>query len=379
MIHFLGLVLALLPTYLIRFKLFGVPTTLLELLIAAFLFLTLINFKLTDLVKLKSLGKINLSAGLFILAGIISTIVSPEPLRALGLLKAFIIEPVLLFYATIVTIKLPKDKIVVLRWLLASSFLISLFGIVQYFTYLNLPIKFWGSGDEGLRITSIFEHPNQLALYLAPLLIFFFALYLSGFKLFKVWFERLALIILGVALALTFSRGAWLAVSLMGLILLIKKYSWKQILPLVLLLVLILFSIAPIRERVMLGISDPSSSVRLQLMKVGFQKTLSSPFLGNGLYGFRTTLAESQFSGEILNNPHNIFLTFWLEMGLLGLLTFALIFFISAEQVKIHPSALKFAAGVFLLTVIIQGMVDVPYFKNDLSILFWFMISLFFI
>ena len=66
-------------------------------------------------------------------------------------------------------------------------------------------------------------------------------------------------------------------------------------------------------------------------------------------------------------------------MGLLGLLTFALIFFISAEQVKIHPSALKFAAGVFLLTVIIQGMVDVPYFKNDLSILFWFMISLFFI
>ena len=78
MIHFLGLVLALLPTYLIRFKLFGVPTTLLELLIAAFLFLTLINFKLTDLVKLKSLGKINLSAGLFILAGIISTIVSPD-------------------------------------------------------------------------------------------------------------------------------------------------------------------------------------------------------------------------------------------------------------------------------------------------------------
>jgi hypothetical protein len=46
---------------------------------------------------------------------------------------------------------------------------------------------------------------------------------------------------------------------------------------------------------------------------------------------------------------------------------------------KKHPSILHLAAGMFLLAVIAHGLVDAPYFKNDLSVLFWFMVSIFYV
>jgi O-antigen ligase len=380
MIQFAGLVLAILPTYLFRYNIAGLPTTLLEIVLVAFLFLVAANARKVDLAKIKNLGNINWAIGLFILAGAVATIISPEPIKALGLLKAFIVEPVLFFYAMVILIKSEKDKKTLLKWLFSSAVIISCFGFIQYLTYLNLPTRFWGSGEEVLRITSFFEHPNQLALYLAPLFVMFLTLFLSKVALFrKTWILPTGFIVMSVVLLMTFSRGAWLAVALASGFLLFKKYSWKKILATVAILALVATAITPIRQRIALGISDPSSSAHLTLMKIGVTKILESPLLGNGLFGFRTTLSEANFSGEILNNPHNIFLTFWLEMGLLGLLAFALIVFLSLQRYNKSRSVWKLAAGMFLLTTILQGLVDVPYFKNDLSILFWFIIAMFFV
>ena len=93
----LGLILAFLPAYLVRFTILGLPTTLLEVLIVVFLFIVLVRTGPADLARLRQLGRINWAIGLFVMAGIIATIVSPETLRALGQLKAFIFEPVFLF------------------------------------------------------------------------------------------------------------------------------------------------------------------------------------------------------------------------------------------------------------------------------------------
>src|SRR3989338_537844 len=106
MIIFLGIVLMLLPSYLIRFTILGIPSTALEVLILIFLFWSVARSFMSSKLepinrhatfqKLKQLGKINYAIGLFVLAGIISTVISPEPLKALGQLKSFIIEPVLI-------------------------------------------------------------------------------------------------------------------------------------------------------------------------------------------------------------------------------------------------------------------------------------------
>jgi len=379
MAYALGLLLLLLPSYQIRFEIFGFPTTALEILIGIFLVASLATSDKTGWAKIRKLKNINLAASLFILAGIISTIISPDKTHALGILKAFIIEPILIFYAILLSIKEERQIKIVLKFLLIGASLVSLFGIIQYFTLLHLPFRFWGTGSEVERITSVFDYPNALALYLAPLFGLFGTLWSKKFTLFSRGFDVFCLLLVLAGIILTFSRGAWFAVLLAFIWFFAQKFDWKKVLSGVVALGIILLLIPPIFQRIKIGVSDPSSVAHLDLMKVGLNKVLSEPFLGNGLSGFRTTLEQAHFQGEILNYPHNIFLNFWLELGLLGLVSFALILFFTLQRHQKQPKTLTLAAGMFLLILILHGLVDVPYFKNDLSLLFWFVIALFYI
>lgn len=376
MIYFLSLILALLPAYLIRLKIFGLPTTLLELLILLFLLACLVQFKRWDWQKITKLRWLNLATGLFILAGIVSTIVSPETMKALGELKAFIFEPILVSYAALLVIQSEEDLKIALRWLFVSASLISLFGIIQYFTYINLPLRFWGTGAEIERISSVFDYPNALALYLAPLFGFFTVLLLEKFELIKEKKSYLfGLCLMLIALILTFSRGAWLAIFVTLLLLALRHFNLKKIILALVVVTAVLFFIPPIRNRISLGLTDPSSSAHWDLMKIGIEKVIQGPILGNGLAGFPDTLKQANFQGEILNYPHNIFLNFWLELGLLGLISFCGICILVFEQYKKHPKASTLACGMFIMVLILHGLVDAPYFKNDLSVLFWFMVA----
>ncbi len=372
MTYFLALIIGLLPTYLIRFAFFGVPTTLLEIIIITFLFATLFQFKPDDFKKIKSLGKINYAIGLFILAGIVSTIVSPDKIKALGQLKAFIAEPVLLFYACVVIIKTKQQLDIVLRFLLATAGIISLFGLIQYVTYIHLPLRFWGTGTEVERITSFFDYPNALALFLAPLIGFYFTLWLKKYDLrLKKYLLPVCLAIMSLALVLTFSRGALFAVILIVLYLLVQEFGATKVLPVTFVAGIILVLIPSVQQRIKLGISDPSSSAHFDLWQIGIQKIVQNPIFGNGLGGFATL-------NQGVNYPHNIFLNFWLETGLLGLISFSWIIILAWQKAK-ASNTLTLASGVFLLIMVLHGLVDVPYFKNDLSVLFWFVISTFYI
>lgn len=375
-----GLILALLPIYIFRFPVLNIPTTALELLVGVFLFGTLIaNFNKATLELFAKQKRVNIWVGFFILAGILATIYSPEPARALGQLKAFIIEPILMFYASLIVFKTKADLNTGLKFLFWSASLISIFGLVQYVTHILLPLRFWGNGEEIKRITSVFEYPNAFALYLAPLLLFFLTLFARGYDLGKKYWVFIGLTAMSFAVVLTYSRGAWLGI-IAGLVVLSLRQTgvslkhWRAI-TIVCLLVLspILFS------RFKSTFNDGSSSERIELYKAAVNKIMQEPLLGNGLYGFRTTLESSTYTGEILNYPHNIILNFWVELGILGVISFSLLVLFSIREYWIHPTTLKFAAGLFLLVLVTHGMVDAPYFKNDLSILFWFILSLFYI
>jgi putative inorganic carbon (hco3(-)) transporter len=372
----LGLVLALPPTYLVRFKIINFPTTLLELALVVFLIVVFtIHYKNMPAV-LRGLSKFNIAIGLFILAGLISIAVSPEQVRALGLFKAFILEPVLFFYAVKLITAKPEDFIVPLKWLFGITTLISFFGIFQYWTGLFLPLRFWGNGEEVRRISSFFEYPNALALYLAPLFVLFLVLRFKKFGPFTSRIYIAGLIIQALAVLLTFSRGAWLAIGLTLLLVLLIQYPIKKI-ALGLIAIILIFSVVPpLRGRVIQTFNDPSGFARVDLGKAAITKLKQSPILGNGLYGFRTTLEEQSFKGEVLNYPHNIVLNFWIEMGLLGLLSFVFIIYWSLKKYKQNPTVINLAACAFIAVIVIHGIVDVPYFKNDLALLFWFALSM---
>lgn len=374
-----GLILFLLPTYLIRFQIASIPLTFLEVLVLTYSLIGLIKIWLLKThEKIFDNKQLNVVIGLFLLAGIISTMFSPEKLKALGILKAFIIEPVVFFYVCLGLIKKENLK-TILYFFLSSAFVVSLFGIIQSFTNLFLPLRFWGTGEEMLRITSVFEYPNALALYLAPILSFVLILLIKKDQTLNRKFLALFSILGLWAIILTYSRGAWLGIILTLAILFYKKQYLKYGAGILTLIVLVSFIITPIRTRLISTFTDSSSEARLSLMRVGVYKITQSPILGNGLSGFRATLEQQKFTGEILNYPHNILLNFWLELGMLGMLSFFALILLAFKKFKETPDNLKLAAVTFISTLIIHGFIDVPYFKNDLSVLFWFILSLFFI
>jgi O-antigen ligase len=86
---------------------------------------------------------------------------------------------------------------------------------------------------------------------------------------------------------------------------------------------------------------------------------------------------------EIYMYPHNLILNFWTELGLAGVLIFIWIIgkFIY-QGIKIIQNSnntnryLSMGLVSAIIVIIVHGIVDVPYFKNDLAILFWVFIAL---
>jgi O-antigen ligase len=82
--------------------------------------------------------------------------------------------------------------------------------------------------------------------------------------------------------------------------------------------------------------------------------------------------------------PHNLFLAFWLQTGLIGFLGFILLiinFFcqiikriLPRNDSYCHKYSLIILA--IILCTLINGLFDTPYWKNDLSLIFW---SIFFL
>ncbi|NTU99155.1 hypothetical protein HGA64_04085 [Candidatus Falkowbacteria bacterium] len=88
---------------------------------------------------------------------------------------------------------------------------------------------------------------------------------------------------------------------------------------------------------------------------------------------------------EIYMYPHNIVLNFWTELGLVGLLLFAWFIgkyyfslwslaFRLKNAIEVRPVIIGLAAA--MVAFLVHGLVDVPYFKNDLAVIFWLLAAL---
>jgi O-antigen ligase len=113
-----------------------------------------------------------------------------------------------------------------------------------------------------------------------------------------------------------------------------------------------------------------------------FTATLSiiaaHPILGVGLGGYVYNLHGFP---EIY--PHDVYMTFWVELGLLGLLAFLYIFVrlgVSAWRTLSLASGFEKALlwGVVGTVVMwaIHGIVDSPYWKNDMAVEFWLVVAI---
>jgi putative inorganic carbon (HCO3(-)) transporter len=377
---------ALLPSYLIRFNIGGIPTTFLEIMVLIVIAVWVIRrFPFRD-VRTDQIRPFLFPIALLLLAATIGIYISPDKFAAFGVWKAFFIEPILLFVVIQDTIKKSSSlQENIFKAFGLSALLVSVFGLIQYIFVIGIPAP-W---DLERRITSIFEYPNALALFLGPIIVISWFEIMKATKSTKVfWVLVSTLAMVNVFLAQSEAGIAALMITAACALLLSKSTRRKTIIT-ILLLTTLLFTIPTSREYLIekLTFADFSEQVRLSQWRETAELLKDHPVFGAGLSGYPIVMKQyhQELAYEIFQYPHNIFLNIWVELGLLGLIAFGYFVFgiwklvWNTKNKFSHPSfSHSFTLLLFpliFLEIFIHGLVDVPYFKNDLALMVWILIA----
>ncbi len=320
---------------------------------------------------------------LVILAAILAVIVSPNKLGALGILKAYFIEPVL-FYIILVSLVKEKKEITRLVWMLGiSAVYISLFGIWQKFSAFGVPLAFLNKDGNTDRIVSIYGYPNAVGLYLGPIIILFTGFLFQKAKSYRLASLKVLIIALSfIAIVFAQSEAAVLAVlavcTIWGLI---YKKTRLPFLILIVIFMAILFFSQDLQAFVYskLFLKDWSGMIRRLIWGETWVMLKDNWLFGAGLAGYQLKIVPYHIHKffEIYLYPHNILFNFWSETGLFGVFVFIAVWLRSMLR-SLSDYFGRFGSRVWALTlfftmveILIHGLVDAPYFKNDLSVLFW--------
>ncbi|OGL62676.1 hypothetical protein A3C09_02765 [Candidatus Uhrbacteria bacterium RIFCSPHIGHO2_02_FULL_47_44] len=398
------LLCALLPSYLIRFSIMGVPTTFLEIMAL----IVIGVWGVRRCITLRTGGSrpaptqndriLNMAIILLVIAATIGIFISPDKLAAVGVWKAFYLEPVLMFFVIRDVMGTHKGHPYeyaskIFRALGVNALLVSLFGLVQYFFSIGIPTP-W---DLERRITSIFDYPNALVLFLEPIIV------ISWFEIKKVIpvmggvpRPRLTTLLFWITVSILATINVFLAQSEAGIaalivtalcILVASKRTRKYALASIVIISALVFAIPTSRTYLVekLTFQDSSEQVRLSQWKETIELLKDHSIMGVGLSGYPIALKpyHHDLQYEIFQYPHNIVLNIWVELGLLGLVAVGLLAFRLGyiaymwaghdPPLQIRMQHIMFCAIFF--EIILHGLVDVPYFKNDLAMMVWVLIA----
>jgi O-antigen ligase len=404
MLYFLEALFILAPTYVLRFKLLGLPLNALEILILVFwlifsvwLWRSKLQNEFLDFVKKHS--KIFLTAlALFFIAGAISSLISPAHQRAVGLFIVQIFMPILTYFPTAYILQNKTSKYHFIKVMLVIAGLYGIYAFVQYYTLIGVPPEWWGNSVEPKRALAVFEYPNAYALWITPVLAFTLPFLFdrefnenktasaafSGLTTsFKATFLKISWVLGLVGLVFSLSRSGWaglFAAAVAFAVLSVNKRVIKYLIIGLIPVIIVIYALPNLRYRLILPFKgDKSTLSRFSLWHTADKMIADSPITGKGLYGFRTLYDKYNTDSLTVayDYPHNIFLNFWLETGLLGLLSFLLI---NAERIflalKNRNNIFNIAVILFIVAIFIHGLFDAPYFKNDLALEFWMIFAL---
>ena len=125
---------------------------------------------------------------------------------------------------------------------------------------------------------------------------------------------------------------------------------------------------------------DRSGQIRLDMWAETIEFLKDNPIKGAGLASYKTLIYPYRIDKwiEVFHHPHNIFLTIWVNTGIIGLFgfTWIIVWFYRVGLMNLKKDKLI----IFLLATITAftttGLVDSPYIKNDLAIFFWILPAL---
>jgi len=413
-----SLLAGLLPTYLIRFKIGSLPMTVLEELIILTTIIWLLkewpqpwrNLKL----KAKNWHPYPFTIEIIIVLVIawLAAIIGNNSFSAWGIWKAYFIEPILVFILFWNVGRGSKEITRAYFFLSASLLLISLVAGYQYLTGQFITNPFWANLATR-RATSIFGYPNAIGLFVGPVSLAMLGFLIYRFKQIKKIFNwgncfLVASIILSwLAIYWAHSDGAaiGLVVALVALGLLSSRFGRVITAVIIIVAGLMLWQKPNYRINIFqkIYLADLSGQIRqTQWQETWLMLKNSRLISGAGLANYQTAVSPYHHEGiwiksadkkikpvwqplEIYLYPHNIVLNFWSELGLAGVFIFLWLWFkaviinlVNFWRYRRKNSLAWLSWGLFgaWLAIAVHGLVDVPYFKNDLAVLFWLGLAL---
>ena len=216
-----------------------------------------------------------------------------------------------------------------------SSFFVAIVGIVNFFRGLD------ASGISQSARTSAIEGQSvaHFAYYMLPAFLFSFQLIFDDNKSKLMRFmAALAATVLLLAILMSGTRGAWLAIIVVILTVYIPRMQLKQQVVLVSVFIVMAFAamqIPAVEKFVEFRTStalESGGAGRLDIWKISLETFLAHPILGAGIRNTHEAMTLSNFEDTPFNvyikEPfrsrvsHNIYIQIAIELGLVGLLIF---------------------------------------------------------
>lgn len=376
------------------------------------------------------LGSFIIPIAVFVLAAAISVFIAYARRDALRAFREEVFDPLVYLLVALYCLRGRQDVIRLLAALFAAAAMIAIEGIAQYLFF-----KHTLALDSDGRVHAIFGSANTIGLFFDYTLPIGLALVIIGRRgagnvtgFLRRWGARLLVLALLIpmlaVLYLSQSRGAWVAISVaaVGIVLLALRDRRLLIITSLALLAICVGVAVFFHQQVIdffveghvdaTGISTVTK--RLYLWESAWRTIRQYPIFGVGLdnwlcYYSRNTvciipsLHQHYWITYIpgthiptglteepdLSHPHNIFLDVWVSTGIFGLLAFLallVLFFrlfarllkmVRAKAIDAHPDLewMVIGVGAAMIAGLIQGQVDNAFLAQDMAFCFWMLVA----
>lgn len=333
---------------------------------------------------------LDLSILAFVLVSAASLFVADVRGVAIREFRVIVLEPAL-FYLLLRIIPLDEKQVWrIVDFFLLGAVVVAAIGLGNWITGTNLI-----TAEGGVpRIRSVFGSPNNLGLFLGRALPIAVAVALMSRHRARRVLYALATLVIGIAIVLTFSKGALLLGVPISLAVVIIFWGGRRAvvalagLAAVGGLALIPLSRHP-RFADLLNLSSGTSFIRVQLWRSALKMFADHPILGVGLDNFLYAYRGKYILPEAWEEPnlphaHNIFLDALTRLGLLGLIVFTTLFisFFSLARQTLRgltdPDLRVLTIGLIasMVNMLAHGLVDTGYWFVDLAFVFMMTLGL---
>jgi len=367
--NFIYISIVSIPLYLVKFSFLSLPTNVFEIMAIIGIIWFVIARQGSE-IELSGYKKYFIPI-VMLVAGLVASALAGEVYATgFGIIKSWFIIPLLFSFVGAEVLRTNKNKNIFTA-IYASAFLVSVIAGVYFFLE-----KLTYDG----RLQAIYNSPNFLAMFLVPAAIIGVLKFAENRR-----YYIFSLAIILFSLYFTFSYAAWLSIlmTMMAVFFLRNKtrknYNKSWLIALIVLSFIFLQS-GTSKMRDLVQMSERSSlNSRMMIWKAAGKIIADNPVLGIGAGNFQNKYLEYQkyfppYLEWAVPEPHNLFLALWLQAGLLGLIGFVWLLILLGKEVwrrKKEGSVEMIIGSSIIFSMLVHGLFDTTYFKNDLAVIFW--------